>query len=132
MTAIQSVYFLTSDRWTSTTARAWLKKNDIKPTGRVRKEGERLSYTILPKSNFKTFKTKVVKGGIHLVIGHAKGQKGGSGSGLSSYGSFLGEQFRSTGYLSSTANELSQLPFTPNWGAIMLNVASDQLRKQGY
>jgi hypothetical protein len=59
-----------------------------------------------------------------------KNLKGGSG--LVGFADFLGPQLKSTGWLSQTASNFGNLPFTPDWGKIASIVASQSLRHAGY
>jgi len=71
---LHSVVFKTDppNRWTTETARAWLKDNDIKRLKGVDKTKNSLRYRIVDPKCFKSFSTQVVKsqmGTINLVIG---------------------------------------------------------------
>jgi len=58
-----------SDMWTPSQARGWLARNGIKPIKPVHRKGNQLRYRIKDPSLYRGFVTKVVDGGIHLVIG---------------------------------------------------------------
>lgn len=130
--ALHSVYFLKKDGWTTAKARKWLKDNGMKPIKRVHKIGDELRYRLIPPEEFKSFITKVYKS-VHFVIGFydKKKQKGGN-AGLLGFADFMGPELKATGWLSQTADNMSNLPFAPNWTEILGKVAADQLRKQGY
>lgn len=71
---LHSVVFKTNQQntWTTTKARAWLKKEGIKPIKHVDKTINSLRYRIVDPECFVSFSTKVVKtdmGIINLVIG---------------------------------------------------------------
>lgn len=71
---IQSVVFLTSrpNTWTTTSSRAWLKKEGLRAIKRVDKTPNTLRYRIEDPKRFKTFRTKQVTGmlgKINLVLG---------------------------------------------------------------
>lgn len=141
--AIHSVYFM-DDKWTPTTARAWLKKEGLKPSKGLRREGSQLRYNIIPKEKFASFSTKITKDGVHLVIGYYKKpasttkptvskkvrQKGGSG--LVGYWDALRPTLQETNWLSQTAQNFGDLPMTPSLLKALSVVASQGLRHSGY
>ncbi len=131
---LHSVYFLQAEGWTPKKARDWLKKHDIKPSKRMRHEGDQLRYNVLPKEMFNSFSTKKTDDNVYLIFGWQGKQnnKRQVGRGLPAYGQFLGEQFRSTGWLSQTAKNASENLFMPAAGAAISFALSDVLRKQGY
>ena len=76
MSEIQAVLFKTSEGWTSTKSRKWLKENSLKPIKRVHKVGDLLRYRI-KEPDYKFYTTKSQKNGINFVIGSNKSFKKG-------------------------------------------------------
>ena len=68
---IHSIYGLSTDGWTPTLMRAWLKKHKLKAIKPVHKMGTQLRYRIKDPKLFKRFTTKKI-GNIYLVIGWKK------------------------------------------------------------
>jgi hypothetical protein len=71
MSEIQAVLFKTPKGWTTTKARAWLKKEKMTPIKRVDKSGILLRYR-LREPDYKYYITKSQKNGINFVIGSNK------------------------------------------------------------
>ena len=71
MSEIQAVLFKTPKGWTTTKARAWLKKEKMTPIKRVDKSGMLLRYRI-KEPDYKYYITKSQKNGINFVIGSNK------------------------------------------------------------
>tara|TARA_R110002072_G_scaffold7448_2_gene40135 strand:+ start:745 stop:1047 length:303 start_codon:yes stop_codon:yes gene_type:complete len=71
MSEIQAVLFKTPKGWTATKARAWLKKEKMKPIKKVDKSGILLRYR-LREPDYKFYVTKSQKNGINFVIGSNK------------------------------------------------------------
>lgn len=69
LSMVQAVYGLTTDGWTSTKLRAWLRNAELQPLKRVHRSGTELRYRIEEPERFTRFTTKVLPGGIHLVLG---------------------------------------------------------------
>lgn len=65
---IQAVVF-DNKKWSTTTARAWLKKHKLNSIKRVDKKGNQLRYRIQSPRKFKTFITKKTKSKLLLIIG---------------------------------------------------------------
>ena len=134
-TDIHSIYFMTTDGWTTTTARAWLKAHGYKPIKKVHKMGNELRYRLIDPEVFSRFTTKVLPNGTHLVIGHyGKGKKKGStqqGGGLfdrTGFGSFLTHDVGGTGYYSGLANHIGGQIWTPTGITAGLKLAEAALR----
>jgi hypothetical protein len=68
MTEIQSIYFM-SPPWTTTTARAWLRKEKHTPIKRVHKNGHELRYRMTEPKQYKRFRTKKFNDGVYFVYG---------------------------------------------------------------
>lgn len=70
---IHNVYFMTTDGWTKSKAEKWLRSHDYK----VKKKdphyvGNEIRYNQMPKQKFKSFITKILPNGVHLVLGVRK------------------------------------------------------------
>lgn len=66
---IQAVMFDKS-KWKTKDARAWLKRNKMKPISRIRHTKNYFSYRLVPPSRFKRFRIKPErKYGILFIIG---------------------------------------------------------------
>jgi hypothetical protein len=131
---IHSVYFLQAEGWTPEKARSWLKGHDIKPSKRMRHEGDQLRYNVIPKEMFTRFTTKKTSDNVYIVFGwhdKKKGQRGGS-SGLVGYWNALQPELKATNWLSQTASNMGQLPMTPALAQALSVVASQGLRHAGY
>lgn len=131
---IHSVYFLQADGWTPEKARSWLKGHDIKPSKRMRHEGDQLRYNVIPKEMFKSFSTKKTDDNVYIVIGwyskKKKPQKGGSG--LVGYWDALAPELKATNWMSQTVSNFGNLPMTPALAQALSVVASQGLRHAGY
>lgn len=68
MSSIQAIIF-DNKIWTTTTARAWLKKHKHVPIKRVHKTLNYLRYRLIEPSKFKSFIMKRVDVGVKIVIG---------------------------------------------------------------
>jgi hypothetical protein len=68
MSEIHSVLF-DINKWTTAKARAWLKKENLKPIKKVHKQENFLRYRLHDPSKYKRFITKKLDNGIDLVIG---------------------------------------------------------------
>ena len=69
---IHSVYFLTTDGWTSDMARNWLHLHNLSRSKKVHKMGVQLRYRIMDQRLFNRFTTqKIISDGrpIYLVLG---------------------------------------------------------------
>jgi hypothetical protein len=67
MSSIQAIIF-DNKKWTTATARAWLKKHKYKPIKRVDKTLNYLRYRLVDPAKFKSFTMKTLDT-IKLVIG---------------------------------------------------------------
>jgi predicted RNA-binding protein with EMAP domain len=65
---VQSILF-NNKKYTSTTAKAWLTKHNVKPIKPVHKTIDNLRYRILDPKKFKSFKTKKLNNNITLILG---------------------------------------------------------------
>lgn len=68
MSEIQAVIFSRGD-WTTTRARAWLRKYNIPRMSRVHVTDNFYRYRINPPGKYKRLRYKSLKGSIKLVIG---------------------------------------------------------------
>ena len=70
---IHNIYFMTTDGWTKASAEKWLRKHKYK----VKKKdphylGNEIRYNQMPKQKFKSFITKVLPNGVHMIFGQRK------------------------------------------------------------
>jgi len=65
---IHTIYF-DKNKWTTTTARNWLKTHDQKPIKKVHITPNELRYRLVDPKKFSRFITKKTKDGINFVIG---------------------------------------------------------------
>jgi hypothetical protein len=78
MSEIHNIYFMRKDGWTQQTSEQWLKSHGYK----VKKKdphilGDEIRYNQMPKQKFKSFFTKVLPNGVHMIFGVRK--QAGSG-----------------------------------------------------
>lgn len=66
--AIQSIRFPLKD-WNADKARYWLKKHGFKAIKKVDQSDGWLKYRIEKPEHYDTFKTLVLKNGIHFILG---------------------------------------------------------------
>jgi hypothetical protein len=69
MSEIQAVYALTTDGWSASTIRHWLKTEGLQPIKRAHRLGTEIRYRITPPRRYSRFTTRVLNNGIHLVLG---------------------------------------------------------------
>ena len=73
MLEIHNIYFMTTDGWTKSKAEKWLRKHKYK----IKKKdphylGNEIRYNQMPKQKFKSFITKVLPNGVHMIFGTRK------------------------------------------------------------
>lgn len=65
---LQSIVFMTTDGWTASRARQWLRQHNKTPIKQVHKKGKELRYRI-SQPTYKKYYTKKIEKGVMYVIG---------------------------------------------------------------
>lgn len=76
---LQAVYF-NEENWSPTDARVWLKKHNLVPIKRMRREGHNIRYRITDPKQYIDFITKKFPTGIYMVFGIEYGDSRSTGS----------------------------------------------------